>query len=36
MLEIIGVSFLVNMLSLEKPDVLVFVILLIKLDDLVS
>jgi hypothetical protein len=35
-LEIIGVCFLVNMLSLEKPDVPVFVVLLTKLDDPVS
>jgi hypothetical protein len=35
-LEIIGVCFLVNMLSLEKSDVLVFVILLIKSDDPIS
>jgi hypothetical protein len=34
--EIIGVSFLVNMLSLEKPDVLVFVVLLTKSDDPIS
>jgi hypothetical protein len=34
--EIIGVSFLVNMLSLEKPDVPVFVVLLTKPDDPVS
>jgi hypothetical protein len=32
-LEIIGVCFSVNMLSLEKPDVPVFVVLLIKPDD---
>jgi hypothetical protein len=35
-LEIIGVCFLVNMLSLEKPDVPVFVVLLTKSDDPVS
>jgi hypothetical protein len=35
-LGIIGVCFLVNMLSLAKLDVLVFVVLLIKQDDLVS
>jgi hypothetical protein len=35
-LEINGVCFSVNMLSLEKQDVLVFVILLTKLDDPVS
>jgi hypothetical protein len=35
-LKIIGVYFLVNMLSLEKSDVLVFVVLLTKPDDLVS
>jgi hypothetical protein len=34
-LEIIDVCFLVNMLSLRKPDVPVFVVLLTKLDDLV-
>jgi hypothetical protein len=34
--KIIGVYFLFNMLSLEKPDVLVFVVLLTKLDDPVS
>jgi hypothetical protein len=31
-----GVCFLVNMLSIEKPDVPVFVVLLTKSDDLVS
>jgi hypothetical protein len=35
-LKIIGVCFLVNMLSLEKPDVSVFMVLLIKPDDPVS
>jgi hypothetical protein len=35
-LKIIGLSFLVNMLSLEKPDVLVFVVLLTKPDDPLS
>jgi hypothetical protein len=35
-LEIIGVCFLVNMLSLKKPDVLIFVVLLTKPDDPVS
>jgi hypothetical protein len=35
-LKIIGVYFLVKMLSLEKPDISVFVILLTKPDDLVS
>jgi hypothetical protein len=35
-LEIIGVCFRVNMLSLEKLDVPVFVVLLTKLDDPVS
>jgi hypothetical protein len=35
-LEIIGVSFLVNMLSLKKLDVPVFVVLLTKLDDPIS
>jgi hypothetical protein len=35
-LEIIGVCFLVNMLSLEKPDVLVFIVLLTKPDDPIS
>jgi hypothetical protein len=33
--EIIGVCFLANMLSLKKPDALVFVVLLTKPDDLV-
>jgi hypothetical protein len=35
-LEIIGVCFLVNMLSLEKLDVSVFVVLLTKSDDAIS
>jgi hypothetical protein len=35
-LEIIGVCFLVNILSLEKPDVPAFVILLTKLGDPIS
>jgi hypothetical protein len=35
-LKIIDVCFLVNMLSLEKPDVPVFVILLTKSDDPIS
>jgi hypothetical protein len=33
-IETIGVCFLVNMLSLEKPDILIFVVLLTKPDDL--
>jgi hypothetical protein len=32
-LKIIGVCFLANMLSLKKPDVLVFLVLLTKSDD---
>jgi hypothetical protein len=35
-LKIISVCFLINMLSLQKPDVLIFVALLTKSDDLVS
>jgi hypothetical protein len=32
-IEIIGVCFLVNILSLDNPDVPIFVVLLTKLDD---
>jgi hypothetical protein len=35
-LKIISVCFLINMLSLQKPDVLIFVALLTKSDDPVS
>jgi hypothetical protein len=35
-LEINGVYFIINMLSLEKPDIPVFMVVLTKSDDLVS